>query len=112
VRYLLLLVRSDEEWESLTDEDRDYAAIDAWFAGLASSGRLAGGAELQAARTAMTVRWDRGTPVVLDGPYIESKEAIGGFAVVEVADLDEALAIAKSWPARGHAVEVRPVVPH
>lgn len=112
MKYMLMLIRSDEEWESLTDGERDYAAIGAWFAQLAASGRLTSGAELRAARTATTVRWAAGKPVVLDGPFMESKETIGGFGIVDVADLDEALAIAKSWPARGHAVEVRPVEPH
>ncbi len=49
--------------------------------------------------------------MVTDGPYIESKEVIGGYAEVEVADLDEALEIAKTWPGQ-MGVEVRPVVEH
>jgi hypothetical protein len=48
--------------------------------------------------------------MVTDGPFIEAKEVIGGFAVVDVADLDEALEMAKAWP--GGDVEVRPVVEH
>jgi hypothetical protein len=48
--------------------------------------------------------------MVTDGPFIEAKEVIGGFAVVDVANLDEALELAKSWP--GGDVEVRPIVEH
>jgi len=46
---------------------------------------------------------------VTDGPFIVSKEVLGGFAIVDVKDLDEALAMAKSWPG-GDLVEVRPIV--
>jgi hypothetical protein len=48
-----------------------------------------------------------GSPTVTDGPFMEAKEAIGGFAVVDLPDVDEALRLAKAWPARG-SVEVRP----
>src|SRR2546429_8345885 len=68
---------------------------------------MRGGAELQAVRTATTVRLNGGKPVVTDGPFIESKETVGGFAVIEVADLDEAIEWAKSLP-RGGSVAVRP----
>jgi hypothetical protein len=71
---------------------------------LVTSGRL------QPPTTATTVRFnDAGTPAMVDGPFVEAKEAIGGFAVVDVADLDEALRLAKAWPARG-SIEVRPFV--
>jgi hypothetical protein len=43
---------------------------------------------------------------------MEAKESIGGYGVIEVPDLDAAIQIARSWPARGHKVEIRPVVPH
>ncbi len=69
-----------------------------------------GGEELQAARTATTIQWKDGEAVITDGPFIESKETVGGFGIIEVANLDEAIAIAKSWPAPGHKVEIRPVV--
>jgi hypothetical protein len=107
---MLLLVRSDEAWEALTDEQRDYEAIGRWFAGLAERGVLQGGAELQPARSATTVIWDGGQPVLTDGPFMEAKETIGGFGIVEVPDLDAAIEIARSWPARGHRVEIRPIV--
>jgi hypothetical protein len=49
--------------------------------------------------------------MVVDGPFIEAKEVIGGYAIVEVADLDEALQMAKTWPGQT-SVEIRPVVDH
>jgi len=110
VKYMLMLVRSDAEWEALTDEERDYEAIGRWFGQLAERGVLQGGAELQAARTATTVSWEGARPVLTDGPFMEAKETIGGFGVVDVPDLDAAIEIARTWPARGHRVEIRPIV--
>jgi hypothetical protein len=75
------------------------------------------GAELQPVTTATTVRTDPdgADPVVVDGPYTEAKEVIGGFSVIDVPDLDAAIALARTWPALGLpgvAVEIRPVVDH
>ena len=109
MKYMLLLVRSDEEWESLSEEEQDYEAIGRWWAEHAQAGHVVSGHELEPARTATTVRWQDEKPVVIDGPYVETKETIGGFGIIDVADLDAAIAIAKTWPARGHAVEIRPV---
>jgi hypothetical protein len=112
VKYVLMLLRSDERWEAMSDEERDYSAIHRWFGELAKRGLLAGGEELQAARTATTVAWDGERPVLTDGPFMEAKETIGGFAVVDVPDLDAAIEIARAWPARSHRVEIRPIVQH
>lgn len=112
MKYVLMLVRSDEEWEALSDEERDYGAIMRWFGELAQRGVLAGGEELQAARTATTVRWEGERAILTDGPFMEAKETIGGFAVLDVPDLDAALDVARTWPARSHKVEIRPIVQH
>jgi hypothetical protein len=72
-------------------------------------GVLKGGNELQPKRTATTVRRVNGKMTVSDGPFIESKEAVGGFAMIEVADLDEAIRIAKDFPG---SIEIRPIVEH
>ena len=71
---------------------------------------MKGGEELQSKRTATTVRRKNGTMIVTEGPFIESKEHVGGFMMIEVPDLDAAIAIARSWP--GGDVEVRPIVVH
>jgi len=60
--------------------------------------------------TATTLRLDRGEPLVTDGPFVEGKEVVSGYAEIEVADLDEALRVAKSWPACP-VVEIRPLAP-
>jgi hypothetical protein len=112
MKYLLMMVRSDDEWEALTDEERDYGAIMQWWGDLAQRGVLMGGGELQPARTATTISWRAGKPVVTDGPFIESKETIAGYGLVSVDNLDTAIEIARSWPPRGHRVEIRPMVDH
>jgi hypothetical protein len=110
MKYLLLLIRSDEAWESLSEEERDYAGIMRWWGEQSAAGRLLGGHELHPARTATTVSKEDGRTVVTDGPFMESKESIGGYGVFEVPDLDAALEIARTWPAPGHKIEIRPVV--
>jgi hypothetical protein len=67
--------------------------------------RMLGGKALQGADAATTIRND----VVTDGPFVETKEVLGGYYLVEAKDLDEALAIAKLCPARFGGVEVRPI---
>ncbi len=86
-----------------------YGKVYRWFGENAAS-ILDAGAELLGPDTATTVR---SGGVVVDGPYSEAKEVIGGFSVVDVPDLDAALALAKSWPMLelpGVCVEVRPMV--
>jgi hypothetical protein len=71
------------------------------------------GAQLQPVTTATTVSYGGDGPVVADGPFSEAKVVIGGFQVIDVPDLDAALAIVKTWPLLelpGVAVEIRPIV--
>ena len=72
---------------------------------------IVGGEALQETSTATVIRADgEGGFVVTDGAYAETKEALGGYYVIEAADLDAALAIAKQVPAKFGCVEVRPVM--
>jgi hypothetical protein len=75
---------------------------------------LGNGAELQPPDTATTVRaGGDGGPVVVDGPFSEAKEQIGGFSVIDVPDLDAAIALVKTWPSLelpGISIEIRPMV--
>jgi hypothetical protein len=112
-QYVLLFVGSDEWREKSTKEEiaRGYAAVGKWWDELSAKGVLKGGEELaKGPGTATTVRRVNGQMKVFDGPFIESKEQVGGLAMIEVPDLDEAIAVAKSWP--GGDVEVRPIVVH
>jgi len=73
---------------------------------------IVGGNGLQPAMTATTLRRSGGSHTVHDGPFAESREQLGGYYVIEAADLDAAIAIAKQIPMAGDgAVEVRPVIP-
>ncbi|MEV4667023.1 YciI family protein [Microbacterium sp. LWO12-1.2] len=71
------------------------------------------GAELQPVETATTVRSGAQGVVVVDGPFTEAREAVGGFSIIDVPDLDAAIALARSWPMlelEGTSVEIRPLV--
>jgi hypothetical protein len=112
VRYLLTFYAVEDEWLALPADERDagIAEIGKWFAEHARSGKIVEGRRL--GRGTTTVRLGRvrkrDLPVVSDGPFVEAKESIGSYAVVDVADEAEAIAIAKRWPAGG-IVEIRPV---
>jgi hypothetical protein len=72
---------------------------------------LVGGNALQPTATATSIRKDAsGEITVTDGPFAETKEALGGYYLIEAADLDEAIAVASQVPARFGGVEVRPVL--
>jgi hypothetical protein len=78
---------------------------------LKDRGAYLGGEALQPNPTATTVRVQDGRKIVTDGPFIEAKEALGGFYLVEARDLDEALELAAACPgAQWGAIEVRPVM--
>ena len=110
-QYVLMLL-DDEKWEQQSKEEmkRAYAAIRTWVDDITKKGIFKGGEELQSQRTATSVRRKNDAMSVTEGPFIESKEHVGGFMMIEVPDLDAAIALAKSWP--GGDVEVRPIVVH
>jgi hypothetical protein len=110
VKYALLIYSNDTEWDNLSDEEKQ-ATYGEYFA-ISSSAGVVGGAELQTVDTATTVRVRDGEPLTTDGPFAETKEALGGFFLFEADDLDAALELAARIPAarQGGAVEVRPVV--
>jgi hypothetical protein len=76
------------------------------------SGHFKAGDPLQATTTASTVRIRNGKTITTDGPFAETKEQLGGYYIVEAANLDEALKLAQRIPsARWGAIEVRPIQP-
>jgi hypothetical protein len=113
MKYLLLIYGEDGNWEGKSDDERQamYAEYGALVGHLTERGKMVGGDELQPASTATTVRVRGGETMVTDGPFAETKEALGGYFVVEAESLDEALEIAARIPtAREGSIEVRPVV--
>jgi len=113
MKYVLLFVgtREDQDrWDQMTPQqvEASMGGAGEWFERYGREGKIAGGEQLQGYKSVSTVASKDGKRVLTDGPFIESKEVIGGFAVVNVASRDEALEMAKSWP--GGPVEIWPVV--
>ncbi|MEO3860968.1 YciI family protein [Acrocarpospora sp. B8E8] len=111
MKYVLMFVETEQfarGLEAMGELEREaaYAAVGRWFA--ENSDKITHHTHLAPVHTATTVRLaGGGEPVITDGPFIEGKEVVSGFAEVKVADLDEALALARSWPACP-IVEIRP----
>jgi hypothetical protein len=111
MKYVMLIMNTDATAQLTEDEQQAwYAEIGAWYEKHGASGTLAdGGHQLQGPETARTAR----ASGVTDGPFIESKEVLGGYSVLEAATVDDAIDVARTWPGvdRGLiTVEVRPVV--
>jgi hypothetical protein len=107
----MLLITQGDWFTNGNAVDRDKAMGDVveWWGKQFACGKMVGGQQLQAPETATTVVIERGKYTLLDRPLMEAKEAIGGFGILDVADIDEALAIVKSMPAPDCKVEVRPI---
>ncbi len=112
MQYVMLICGEGKPDLGDADEAAVYEKIGAWFADLGAKGKIVGGNELQGVETAKTIRTSGGLATVTDGPFIEAKEIIGGYAVLECESIDEAVEIAKSWPSPTAVLEVRPVVFH
>lgn len=113
MKYMMLIAGDEAAWEAQTDAERAamYQRVETWWTEQREAGRLVGGHELQPSSTATTVRLDRdGRATVVDGPFVEAKEMLGGYAILDVPDLDAAIAVAASWPEPGDTLEVRPIV--
>jgi hypothetical protein len=112
MQYLLTLYSDEKAWPKMTEEQQKqgYAAYMAYSEALKQAGALKGSNRLQPTSTATTVRTVDGKSQVLDGPYAETKEQLGGYFLIEVADLDAALSWAARCPGSQHGVvEVRPI---
>jgi hypothetical protein len=111
VKYVLMFVETEQfarDLEAMTETERQAAfeQVGQWFADHAA--HIVHHARLRPAETATTVRLDGAGPVVTDGPFVEGKEVVSGYAEIDVEDLDQALAIARDWPACP-VVEIRPI---
>ena len=116
MKYMLLIhqgttpIPGSEEWESLSKEEQGevYSAYKA----LNETPGVTPGVRMQGPETATTVRVQDGKTLTTDGPFVEIKEAIGGYCFFEADDLDAAIEVASRIPAArmGGAIEVRPIV--
>lgn len=111
MQYMVLLSRS--EWEDKAPEDdrnRIFGEIQQWWGRLAAEGKIVEGHQLQHPDTATTVVLRGGQSTIVEGPFMEAKEVVGGYGILDVADLDEAIAIVRTFPSPSGSAEIRPVV--
>jgi hypothetical protein len=110
MKYALLIYDTDDGWEKLSEAERD-RAFGEYFA-ISELPGVYGGAQLQPAQTATTIRGDDGRRQVTKGPFAKSKEFLGGYYLLEAEGLEAALDVAGRIPATrmGGAVEIRPLV--
>jgi hypothetical protein len=112
MQYMLQIYSSEamDEFEKLSEDER--TAITGEYMAIMQASGVTAGAQLQPTSTATTVRVQDGRTLTTDGPFIETKEALGGYYLFEAGDLDAAIELAARIPAArlGGAIEVRPVV--
>jgi hypothetical protein len=117
MKYILLIHQADaptprdpEAWETLSEDERN--AVYADYKAINATPGVTPGLQLDSPETATTVRVQDGRTLTTDGPFVETKEAIGGYFILEADDLDAAIELASRVPAArlGGAVEVRPIV--
>lgn len=112
MRYLALIYSQEVDPSTVSPEEMGQVmdAYNAFGAAAEAAGVLRGGEALQPTTMATTVRIRDGQRTTTDGPFAETKEALGGFYVLEAADLDEAIAYAAMIPGAKHgSIEVRPI---
>jgi hypothetical protein len=113
MQYMILIYGEERAWQALSEEARRgvYAAHAAYAGRLAEAGLLRGGSELAPTTSATTLRVRGGKVLQTDGPFAEAREQLGGYYLIEAADLDEALRWARECPgAFEGCVEVRPLL--
>jgi hypothetical protein len=110
----MMLIADDEQARAALPRSEiadHYARIGAWWTEKERQGHIIArsGRRLQPSGTARTVRVEHATAVVTDGPFIETKEVIGGYAIVNAPDMQAAVDLVKTWPGLLVTIELRPV---
>jgi hypothetical protein len=113
MKYVCLGYHDEAAWNALPASDRDALIAEsvAYAELLRSAGHVMAEASLQSSGTAATLRFDRGTMAVTDGPFAETKEQLGGFMVLEANDLNHAIGLMSRLPCMrlGGSLEIRPL---
>lgn len=112
MKYMLLIYHDEQSWSGITEAERQqvYLEYRALRGELESRGQFVSGSELQPVTTATTVRVRDGKELITDGPFAETHEQLGGYFLIEAANLDEATSIATRIPsAKTGTVEIRPL---
>ena len=115
MKYMLLIYANESTFKDATPADvgQMMAAYGAYTEAIKKAGVLTSSDRLQPAATATTVRMGKGKTEVLNGPYAETKEQLGGYYQIDVPDLDTALSWASRCPGASHGtIEVRPIWEH
>jgi len=115
MKYMLMIIQGDTPtprsgtWDTLSEEEQKQVQAD--YQAINQTPGVTPGQGLQEPETATTVRVKDGETLVTDGPFVETKESIGGYLLFEADDLDAAIALAARIPAArlGGAIEVRPI---
>jgi len=113
MKYILMDYVQEAGWPKLTKAEKEHwlGAYVAYTEAMTKAGVLKSSTGLEPTSAATTVRVANGKTQVLDGPYADSKEQLGGFHIIDVADLDAALSWAARSPTALHGVvEVRPIM--
>ena len=117
MKYLCLAYYNEKEFDALSKAEVEaiVSRCPPYDEGLRNSGHLVIQASLESPRATITVRPRNGKPSVTDGPFVETKEQVGGFFIIEAWDLNEAIRVASKHPAAnigeqvGWGIEVRPI---
>jgi len=113
VQYMILIYGNENEFAQLAQgpaKERMYAAFEQYSKDLGAAGVIRAGGELKPTSAATTVRVRNGKLVTTDGPFAETKEQLGGYYIIDVPDLDEAIKWAARCPvAQSGSIEVRPL---
>jgi hypothetical protein len=117
MKYMLLIHQGDtptprdpDAWARLSDDERQAVVRD--YRAIGQAHGVTPGVQMEEPATATTVRVQEGRTLVTDGPFVEMKEALGGYLFYEADDLDQAIELAARIPAArlGGAIEIRPIV--
>ena len=109
MKVLALIYGDESRWETFDEKQREAVYSKYRAFGEDAANHIVGGAELASTRTATTVRIRDGQTLVTDGPFAETKEALGGFYLLDCASLEEAAELAARIPGAEHgAIELRP----
>ena len=113
MKYLCLIYEDEKAWASMPKDETD-AIMTEYFSftdDIQKSGHYIGGEALQPTETATTVRVRNGKVSTTDGPFVETKEQLGGYYLIDARDLNDAIAIAARIPAaRNGGIEIRPII--
>ena len=113
MRYLCLIYENEKAWQQMSEADmqKGIAEYNAFTQSIKKSGNYVGGEALQPTTTAASVRVRNGKVSTTDGPYVETKEQLGGYYLITAKDLKDAVQVASQIPGAKHGtVEVRPIM--